>query len=52
VVAAQTRRYQAEKETMADDVYVCQICGFMTAFMPSANCPVCNVVKETFKRFN
>ena len=55
VVAAQTylmSRFQDEKEGMADDIYVCQICGFITAVEPSDNCPICNAIKEKFKRFN
>ena len=42
VVAAQTHlmgRYQAEKEALDGDIYVCQICGFITAVEPPGTDP-------------
>jgi len=55
VLAAQAdliARYQAESEAMTTDVYVCQICGFVTTQQPTANCPVCNAVPIKFARFD
>jgi rubrerythrin len=54
VVRAQTHligRFQKENADRSGDVYVCQVCGFITTIKPSANCPVCNAVKEKFERF-
>jgi rubrerythrin len=54
VLAAQAEmiaHYQSESEAMAPDVYVCQICGFVTTTKPTANCPVCNAVREKFDHF-
>ncbi len=54
VVAAQAiliARYQTKNEDMPGDIYVCQVCGFVTTVQPSANCPICNAVKEKFDRF-
>ena len=54
VVAAQAEliaRYQSQNEDMPPEVYVCRICGFATNEKPSANCPICNAVKEKFDRF-
>jgi rubrerythrin len=55
VVAAQVdllAHYRTEKEDMPNDVYVCQICGFLSTAPPSTNCPVCNAVQEKFERFS
>jgi len=55
VLAAQAdliARYQAEAEAMTTDVYVCQICGFVTTRQPTTNCPVCNAVPKKFARFD
>lgn len=55
VLAAQADlidRYQSEAEAMTTDVYVCQICGFVTTQPPTANCPVCNAVPKKFTRFD
>lgn len=54
VIAAQAEliaRYQSENESMPLEGYVCRICGFVTNAEPSANCPICNAVKEKFDRF-
>ena len=55
VVTAQAHlmeRYQGEKEGMQDVIYVCQICGFITAIEPLANCPICNAIQSKFNRFH
>lgn len=55
VVKAQTNlivRFRKENADRSDHVYVCQVCGFITTIKPSANCPVCNAVKERFERFD
>ena len=49
--AALIAAYQGQAENMPPDVYVCQICGFITTARPTANCPVCNAVIEKFTRF-
>jgi len=43
--------YQGQAENTPSEVYVCQICGFITTTPPTANCPVCNAVIEKFARF-
>jgi len=55
VVAAQANlvaRYQTENEDMPGDIYVCQVCGFVSTVQPLANCPICNAVKGKFDRFD
>ena len=55
VAAAQAnliKRYQDHKEDLPAEIYVCQICGFVTTVQLKAKCPVCHAVKEKFNRFD
>jgi len=39
------------KDMAVSEIYICPVCGYTHIGEPPANCPVCNVSKDKFKKF-
>jgi rubrerythrin len=39
------------KDIAIDDIYICPVCGFTHIGAPPEKCPVCNALKNKFRKF-